>query len=268
MLLFPRLKYLSFNVCRLKTQGRTPSPVLGCIVSNAKQPSMQLDRNIVPLMCEPTLNAVQARVKFHVLLTSYETALSEATELRRLKWETLVVDEGHRLKNKNSRLFTVSLSLNNPLSTPERLCMLCTQERSDLLQDIALTSCWTLSIAVIMTSLLPAFEPSNSKVSSEEAMCNVVHIWRCATEQHSRCGAYSLQISHFQSLAILQLTWLHTSFHLTGSHGSAGQAASAADGDAAAEQHRRALHAAAFPGQRQVWRPGGLRGPVQGPQPA
>ncbi|KAK9828698.1 hypothetical protein WJX72_001585 [[Myrmecia] bisecta] len=48
----------------------------------------------------------QARIKFHVLLTSYEMALAEISELRRLHWETLIVDEGHRLKNSSSRLFT------------------------------------------------------------------------------------------------------------------------------------------------------------------
>ena len=53
------------------------------------------------------LPGVQLRMKAHVVVTSYETALAEATELRRLRWETLVVDEGHRLKNKESRLFQV-----------------------------------------------------------------------------------------------------------------------------------------------------------------
>lgn len=49
--------------------------------------------------------ALQARVKFHVLLISYETALAEDGALQKLSYESLVVDEGHRLKNKNSRLF-------------------------------------------------------------------------------------------------------------------------------------------------------------------
>lgn len=52
--------------------------------------------------------AMQGRAKFHVMLTSYETVLVEAGMLRQLKWGSLVVDEGHRLKNKNSRLFLVS----------------------------------------------------------------------------------------------------------------------------------------------------------------
>jgi hypothetical protein len=35
--------------------------------------------------------------------------LSEETALGSLKWETLTVDDGHRLKNKASRLFQVPL---------------------------------------------------------------------------------------------------------------------------------------------------------------
>ncbi len=39
---------------------------------------------------------VQARVKFHVLLTTYEMVGSEVSTLRSLEYETLIVDEGHR----------------------------------------------------------------------------------------------------------------------------------------------------------------------------
>lgn len=48
---------------------------------------------------------LQARVKFHVLLTTYEMVGSEAGTLRSLEYETLIVDEGHRLKNQESKLF-------------------------------------------------------------------------------------------------------------------------------------------------------------------
>jgi SNF2-related domain len=46
----------------------------------------------------------QARVQFHVLLTTYEMVVAEATELRRIQWQTLVVDEAHRLRRSTSRL--------------------------------------------------------------------------------------------------------------------------------------------------------------------
>ena len=47
---------------------------------------------------------LQRAVLFHVLLTSYEMAAAEAEELRKLEWGALVVDEGHRLKNKEARV--------------------------------------------------------------------------------------------------------------------------------------------------------------------
>ena len=42
-------------------------------------------------------------MKVHAIVTSYEIAMMEATELRKLEFEALVVDEGHRLKNSSSR---------------------------------------------------------------------------------------------------------------------------------------------------------------------
>ncbi|KAI5063399.1 hypothetical protein GOP47_0021946 [Adiantum capillus-veneris] len=47
----------------------------------------------------------QERIKFDVLLTSYEMINFDSTVLKAIKWECLIVDEGHRLKNKDSKLF-------------------------------------------------------------------------------------------------------------------------------------------------------------------
>ncbi len=40
-----------------------------------------------------------------MVVTSYEMASRELSSLGRLDWGVLVVDEGHRLKNKTGRLF-------------------------------------------------------------------------------------------------------------------------------------------------------------------
>ncbi|XP_015247566.1 PREDICTED: chromodomain-helicase-DNA-binding protein 1-like isoform X1 [Cyprinodon variegatus] len=54
---------------------------------------------------------------FHVLLTTYELCLKDASFLKRWSWQVLVVDEAHRLKNQNSLLhqtlteFTVGFRL-------------------------------------------------------------------------------------------------------------------------------------------------------------
>ncbi|XP_036396796.1 chromodomain-helicase-DNA-binding protein 1-like [Megalops cyprinoides] len=42
--------------------------------------------------------------QFHVLLTTYEICLNDASFLKRWQWRILVVDEAHRLKNQNSLL--------------------------------------------------------------------------------------------------------------------------------------------------------------------
>lgn len=51
---------------------------------------------------------VQDRVKFHVLLTTYEMVSKHLAQLQRLDLAALIVDEAHRLKNATSRLFQVS----------------------------------------------------------------------------------------------------------------------------------------------------------------
>ncbi|XP_078180627.1 protein CHROMATIN REMODELING 4-like [Carex rostrata] len=45
--------------------------------------------------------------KFNVLLTTYEMVLADASYLRNVPWEVLIVDEGHRLKNSSSKLFSL-----------------------------------------------------------------------------------------------------------------------------------------------------------------
>ncbi|CAI9092629.1 OLC1v1027924C1 [Oldenlandia corymbosa var. corymbosa] len=48
----------------------------------------------------------QDRIKFDVLLTSYEMINLDTVTLKPIKWECMIVDEGHRLKNKDSKLFS------------------------------------------------------------------------------------------------------------------------------------------------------------------
>ncbi|KAL8263418.1 hypothetical protein R6Q59_024767 [Mikania micrantha] len=48
----------------------------------------------------------QERIKFDVILTSYEMINIDNGSLKAINWETVIVDEGHRLKNKDSKLFS------------------------------------------------------------------------------------------------------------------------------------------------------------------
>lgn len=52
-------------------------------------------------------NKRTASYKFNVLLTTYEMVLADSSHLRGVPWEVLVVDEGHRLKNSESKLFNL-----------------------------------------------------------------------------------------------------------------------------------------------------------------
>ena len=49
-----------------------------------------------------------------VVVTSYEVAIADSKELQRLRWGAVVVDEGHRLKNFQSRLSRVLSTLDSP----------------------------------------------------------------------------------------------------------------------------------------------------------
>ncbi len=52
-------------------------------------------------------NYVRGRptAKFPVVCTSYEMILADKTPLSHINWEFIIIDEGHRLKNFNSKLF-------------------------------------------------------------------------------------------------------------------------------------------------------------------
>lgn len=49
----------------------------------------------------------EAPIKFHVLLTSYELVTIDQNVLKSIDWACLVVDEAHRLKNNQSKVYSL-----------------------------------------------------------------------------------------------------------------------------------------------------------------
>ncbi|EFC50563.1 chromodomain helicase DNA binding protein [Naegleria gruberi] len=54
----------------------------------------------------------QKTYKFNVLITTYEIVMAESSYLSKIPWQYLVVDEGHRLKNHNSKLAQILKNFN------------------------------------------------------------------------------------------------------------------------------------------------------------
>ena len=54
------------------------------------------------------------------MITTYEVVLKDANVLAKIKWKALIVDEAHRLKNVQSRLFQ------DLVSVPRDFCLLLT----------------------------------------------------------------------------------------------------------------------------------------------
>ena len=54
------------------------------------------------------------KVKFNVLLTTYEYILADAALLSQIKWQFMAVDEAHRLKNRESQLYAKLLDFKAP----------------------------------------------------------------------------------------------------------------------------------------------------------
>lgn len=47
---------------------------------------------------------IQGIYKFQVMITTFEIVLTDCLELREITWRTCIIDEAHRLKNRNCKL--------------------------------------------------------------------------------------------------------------------------------------------------------------------
>lgn len=47
---------------------------------------------------------IKGSYKFHAIITTFEMILTDCPELRNIPWRCVVIDEAHRLKNRNCKL--------------------------------------------------------------------------------------------------------------------------------------------------------------------
>ena len=85
------------------------TPDLNYVVYNGNEAARRLIREH-----ELLTNGNAQRAKFHVLLTTYEYILADASILSQIKWQFMAVDEAHRLKNRDSQLYAKLLDFRAP----------------------------------------------------------------------------------------------------------------------------------------------------------
>ena len=85
------------------------TPDINYVVYNGNEAS----RNIIKEN-ELLVNGNVQKAKFHVLLTTYEYILVDASFLSQIKWQFMAIDEAHRLKNRESQLYAKLLDFKAP----------------------------------------------------------------------------------------------------------------------------------------------------------
>lgn len=52
----------------------------------------------------PQATPIPDVLKFHGVITTFEMIMADCPELKKLHWRCVVIDEAHRLKNRNCKL--------------------------------------------------------------------------------------------------------------------------------------------------------------------
>lgn len=55
-------------------------------------------------LCHTQGNPLSGVFKFHVVITTFEMILADCPELKKIHWSCVIIDEAHRLKNRNCKL--------------------------------------------------------------------------------------------------------------------------------------------------------------------
>ncbi|XP_011611924.2 chromodomain-helicase-DNA-binding protein 6 isoform X6 [Takifugu rubripes] len=77
---------------------------MNVIVYHGSQISRQMILQYEMFYRDAQGNTIPSVLKFHGLITTFEMIMADCPELRKLHWRCVVIDEAHRLKNKNCKL--------------------------------------------------------------------------------------------------------------------------------------------------------------------
>ncbi|XP_028263102.1 chromodomain-helicase-DNA-binding protein 6 isoform X2 [Parambassis ranga] len=77
---------------------------MNVIVYHGSQISRQMILQYEMYHRDPQGNTIPGVLKFHGLITTFEMIMADCPELKKLHWRCVVIDEAHRLKNRNCKL--------------------------------------------------------------------------------------------------------------------------------------------------------------------
>lgn len=91
----------------------TWSPQMNCVLLHGNQEARETIVSREFYYQEPYVSKAEASMlkrnnvyKFNILLTTFENAVKEISTLTKIPWQVMIIDEAHKLKNAQSRIFS------------------------------------------------------------------------------------------------------------------------------------------------------------------
>uniref|UniRef100_A0A8C9FDV3 Chromodomain helicase DNA binding protein 7 n=1 Tax=Pavo cristatus TaxID=9049 RepID=A0A8C9FDV3_PAVCR len=78
---------------------------LNVVVYHGSQASRRTIQLYEMYFKDPQGRVIKGSYKFHAIITTFEMILTDCPELRNIPWRCVVIDEAHRLKNRNCKLY-------------------------------------------------------------------------------------------------------------------------------------------------------------------